>query len=68
MPHAGRNACRTEGGQAALGVAGGGPVVWGETALLRWLRGGTIAHDRSGRLAAAHTEDATGVLPETGGA
>lgn len=42
--------------------------MWGETALLRWLRGGTIAHDRSGRLAAAHTEDATGVLPETGGA
>jgi hypothetical protein len=31
------------------------PAVWGEAALLRWLRSGTIAYDRTGRLAAAQT-------------
>ena len=30
-----------------------GSVVWGEAALARWLRGGTIAYDNTGRLAAA---------------
>ncbi|OQA46733.1 MAG: hypothetical protein BWY52_00618 [Chloroflexi bacterium ADurb.Bin325] len=35
------------------GMPGDVPAVWGEAALLRWLRGGTIAFDRSGQLAAA---------------
>jgi hypothetical protein len=35
------------------GPAAGGPVVWGEAALGRWLRGGTIVYDRTGELAAA---------------